>query len=292
MRVLVIGGSGLVGKNVIQLCGERGFEVRGTYLTSSSKHLDQKLDKTDAEKTTELVSGYDPDIVIDTAAFHAVDDCETQRERAWAVNATGTRNAAVAANGVGAHFVYLSTDYVFGGDPREAPYTEGDPVSPLNYYAQCKYAGEQAAKIADVSTVLRSSVIFGLLNDNFVTWVLSELRSGNELKIVDDQTSTPTYAPDLADACLTVGTEGLTGLYHATGPACLSRFEFTRKLAEIVGYDPGQISPTSTEKLGQTADRPTDGSLDSTALYDAIGWEFQEPTQAFQKLREEWQSKE
>lgn len=284
MKLLVIGGSGLVGTNIVKIASETEAEVHATYHNTGTERTDSQLDKTDADQTTSLIKDLDPDVVIDTAAFHAVDDCETERGKAWAVNAAGTRNAAFATDKIGAHFIYLSTDYVFSGEPSEAPYTEEDPVSPLNYYARTKYAGEQAAQIADTATVLRPSVIYGDASSNFVTWALDELREGNELNIVDDQVSTPTYAPDLAQVCLEVADRELTGVYHAAGPESLSRYEFTVKLAEVGGFDSELISPISTEELGQEAPRPAVSSLDSTQLYDATGCTFQQPSEAFNNI--------
>lgn len=288
MDVFVIGGSGLVGSNIVDLATKRDVTVQATYHRSPTDRTEIELDKTNAERTASVIRDVDPDVVVDTAAFHAVDDCESERSRAWAVNAAGTRNAAVAADDVDAHYMYLSTDYVFPGSPANAPYTEDDPVLPLNYYARTKYAGEQAAQIAATATVLRPSVIYGLTSENFVTWALTELDAGNELDIVDDQVSTPTYAPDLADACLEIADREQTGLYHAAGPESLSRYEFTSTLAEVCGYDPALVSPISTEALGQEASRPADSSLDSGRLYEALDYTFTRPRQAFQKLRDDW----
>lgn len=284
MSVLVIGGSGLVGSNIIGLLARQDRSVNATYLSTKTDRTDVRLDKTDADRTRTVIEYINPDVIVDTAAFHAVDDCETERDRAWTVNATGTRNVAVAANAVDAHLIYLSTDYVFPGDPEETPYQESDPVKPLNYYAETKYAAEQAARIADRSTVLRSSVIYGLASDNFVTWVIGELRDGNEVGIVNDQTSAPTYAPDLAKACIQVADEGITGLYHATGPASLSRYEFTQTLANVHGLSAELIEPISTEELGQEAPRPEDSTLDSTTLYETINYKFRSPEQGFKHM--------
>jgi len=288
MKLLVIGGSGLVGSNIVDQAIDHDIRVRATYYSEETDNTDTELDKTNAERTATIIREFDPDIVVDTAAFHAVDDCEIERDRAWTVNAAGTRNVAAAADAVDAHFVYLSTDYVFSGDPTEAPYSEDDPVSPLNYYARTKYAGEQAAQIPDAATVLRPSVIYGLANSNFVTWALGELEDRNELDIVDDQVSTPTYAPDLAQACLAVAEQGVTGIYHAAGPESLSRYEFTLQLAEICGYDPDLVSPISTEEFGQDAPRPEDSSLNSTILYEQIDQIFKRPEQAFTELHAKW----
>lgn len=286
MRLLVIGGSGLVGTNIVNIATNRDLDVHATYRSTDKDHTDIRLDKTNAEETASTIESIEPDVIIDTAAFHAVDDCETQRDRAWSVNATGTRNVAVAANEVDAHLIYLSTDYVFSGRPSETPYTEADAVAPLNYYAETKYAAEQASKIADTHTILRPSVIYGTASNNFVTWVLGELQDGNEVGIVDDQTSAPTYAPDLAEACLHVANKNFTGLYHATGPASVSRYEFTRTLAEVYGLDETLIDPITTEELGQTAPRPEDSTLDSSKLYDESGQTFRSPEQAFTDMRD------
>lgn len=284
MRVLVIGGSGLVGSNVTRVFEGHNHDVVGTY-RSSEGEVEIHLDKTDSDRVREIVDEHNPDVIVDTAAFHAVDDCEEERDKAWTVNATGTRNVAVAANRVDAHLIYFSTDYVFPGGPKEAPYTEENPIRPVNYYGETKYAAEQAAKIAEQSTVLRPSVIYGLESGNFVTWVLGELRGGNEVNIVDDQTSRPTYAPDLASACLDIGSDGLTGLYHATGPQSVSRYEFTVRLADVYGFDEELVTPISTEELGQTAARPVDSSLESSRLYDDLGYEFSTPEEGFEAMK-------
>jgi dTDP-4-dehydrorhamnose reductase len=289
MRILVIGATGLVGTNTTVYAEEGGHDVVGTFHTEPddiNEHAGRQLDKEDENAVVELLTEIEPDAVIDTAAFHDVDVCETERDRAWNVNAQGTRNVASAADEIGAYYIFISTDYVFAGNPDETPYVEEDAVSPVDYYAQTKYAGEQAAKIADDCTVLRPSVIYGLAKPNFVTWVLSELRDGESVGIVDDQISTPTYAPDLARACVEVVEDGVTGVYHAAGPESLSRYEFTVHLAEVYGYDTELVDPITTEELGQKAPRPTDGSLDSSRLYDELGWEFRTPRDAIAEMAE------
>lgn len=285
MDTVVIGASGLVGSNVVRRFREAGFDVVGTYNTSPTAEGTVHVDKTDESAVSAVISERDPDIVVDTAAFHDVDTCEFERDAAWSVNATGTRNAAVAADDANAQFVYLSTDYVFPGDPDQAPYAENDRVNPVNYYGQSKYAGEQAAKIATRSTILRSSVLYGTSNANFMTWALDQLRDDHEIEVVDDQVGTPTYAADVAEACLRVGRQDLTGLFHAAGPESVSRYEFTRRLAEVYGYDPDDVRPIPTENLGQQATRPRDSSLDSTRLYDRINYTFRGPRRSFESIR-------
>jgi dTDP-4-dehydrorhamnose reductase len=286
MHLLVIGGTGLVGSYVVDRATSRGHEVTWTYFTGNDNDQTdaRRLDKTDAEAVNALVADLNPDVIVDTAAFVDVDACETDRDRAWTVNTTGTKNVAAAAASAGSHYLTISTDYVFAGDPDSAPYGADDPVAPPNYYGVTKYAAEGAASIADLWTVLRTSVVYGAEPPNFVTWARSELASDNEVRIVDDQVSTPTYAPDLARAAVDIVEEGLSGLHHAAGPASLSRYEFTRRLAEVCGYDQSLVTAISTAKLGQTAPRPADSSLDSTFLYDRLGWTFRGPREAFESM--------
>ncbi|MGB9932047.1 dTDP-4-dehydrorhamnose reductase [Haloarcula amylolytica] len=286
MNIIVIGGSGLVGQNLLQCCKERGFSATGTYRTSAGAGANRELDKTDPAAVRKLFREIEPDVVIDTAAFHAVDDCESERERAWTVNAQGTKHVAVAADTVGAQLIYLSTDYVYSGAPSDAPFSETDSVSPINYYARTKYAGEQAAEIAAEATVLRPSVIYGLASSNFVTWAISELRAGNEISVVDDQVSSPTYARDLAQATLAVADQNLTGVYNAAGPERVSRYRFTCDLAASFGFDQDLISPISTEEFGQEAPRPTDSSLDSSRISNRTGVSFQPHSAVFEELAE------
>ena len=287
MKILVIGGTGLVGSNLIQYNSDTDSKIVGTFHTGTSERpeINYELDKTDDEAVSRIIAEVNPDAIIDTAAFHDVDLCENERKEAWSVNAHGTRNVADVANTANAHYVFISTDYVFGGTPREAPFKEDDSVNPINYYSRTKYAGEQAAMIASKWTVLRTSVVYGGLKPNFVTWALAELQDGEKISIVDDQTSTPTYARDLAKSCVGIVEEEVTGVYHATGPESLSRYEFTQRLAEIYGYDKSLIKPISTEKFGQEAPRPVDGSLDSTELYEKLGWGFTAPKTAFKKMK-------
>ncbi|MFB6186467.1 MAG: dTDP-4-dehydrorhamnose reductase, partial [Halobacteriaceae archaeon] len=284
MKILVIGGSGLAGSNIVTEAARRGHGIDSTYLNNPDPQTGHQLDKTNSDRVNTIVEETDPDVIIDTAAFHNVDDCESKRNHAFSVNVEGTSNVAKAANQLGAHYIYLSSDYVFPGNASESPYAEDDPVFPPNYYAQTKLAGEQAAKIPEHWTVLRPSVIYGTKSENFVTWALGELRSGNEISIVNDQVSRPTYAPDLARACIEIGEKNLTGLYHSTGPSSLNRFEFTKQLAKSFDLDDDLVKPITTEEFGQEAPRPTDSSLSSSKLYKDLGWEFKEPVVAFDDM--------
>lgn len=283
--VLVIGGSGLVGSAVVEHCRERGHDVTATYLSNPTDATAIRLDETDADAVQDVVRDVAPDAIVDAAAFTDVDGCEQQRRDAFDANVSGTRNAAVAAEEVGAHLVHLSSDYVFAGEVGSGPYREGHPVQPPNFYGETKLAGEVAARICREHTILRTSVVYGAAGSNFATWALEELASGGDLRIVDDQISAPTHVHDLARAMADVIEGGVTGTYHATGPEPISRHEFVRRLAATFGYDPSRVEAISTAELGQEAARPPDSTLDSRRLYDALGWRFSAPSHAFELLR-------
>lgn len=285
MDILVIGGSGLVGANVVKQARQAGHSVVGTYNSEQSTTASIKLDKRDEDAMAEVFETVRPDVVVDTAAFDDVDACETQRETAVETNVFGSYNAATAADSIGAQYITFSTDYVFPGFPDEAPYSESSRVSPINFYGRTRLAGEQLARVTPEWTVLRTSVIYGLASPNFATWALSELRAGNDVDIVDNQISTPTYAPELARATLHIATESETGLYHATGSEMLSRYSFTVLLAETYGLDTNLITPVSTSELGQKAPRPKNTALDSTKLYEQVGFEFSNPVSTFEAMR-------
>lgn len=274
MDVVVIGASGLAGAHIVRRLDFAGLDVIGTYQTCSTNEATVQLDKTDKEAVSSLIAELDPDFVVDTAAFHDVDACELQRDKAWTVNATGTWNAATASEAVDAHFLYLSTDYVFDGNPHRAPFVENDLVNPVNYYGQSKYAGEQAAKVATRWTVLRSSVIYDDSGSNFLTWVLDQFRTDATVDVVNDQINSPTWVADLAGACLRIIKRNVTGLFHAAGPEALSRYEFANRIVDAHNLSPERLNPISTEELRQRAPRPRNSSLDSSRLYDKIDYEF------------------
>jgi dTDP-4-dehydrorhamnose reductase len=284
MNTVVIGASGVVGTYLVKRFEAARFDVIGTYYRTKTSDAAVQLDKTDEQAVSRVVSSHDADLIIDAGAFHDVDQCEIRRDRAWTVNVTGTRNVATVADRADAHYVFFSTDYVFPGDSDRAPYAESDPVDPVNFYGQTKYAGEQAATIATRSTVLRSSVLYGATRSNFMTWALDQLKEKKELAVVNDQVNSPTYAADIAEACLEIGQRNLTGLFHAGGPESLSRYEFVRRLAETVWDDGVEVRPIPSEELGQRAARPSDSSLDSSRLYDAIDYSFRDCVTAFNEV--------
>ncbi len=272
-RLLVVGVTGLVGSKVAELAPGFGFEPHGTYNARQGKFSKSyKLDVTDKNLTFDLVKKLRPDAIVDTAALHNVDYCESHREEATKVNVEGTENLVGAARETGSMLVYLSTDYVFDG--KKGNYVESDPPNPLHYYARTKLEGEKIVANLPGSAIARPSVIYGWnsleRSDtpsssgktlNFAMYALDKLQKGERIKAVNDQFSSPTFADNLAEALLRIASRRVAGIFHTAGRSCLSRYEFAIHLAKVFGYPEAMIEPVSTSALKQMAERPRNSCL-------------------------------
>ncbi|MFH1470915.1 MAG: dTDP-4-dehydrorhamnose reductase [Candidatus Micrarchaeota archaeon] len=258
MRILVIGGTGLVGNKVVEQARGK-FDVHATYrahpVRSAGFH---KLEATDSRAVKRLIEELSPGAVINTSAYHQVDKCETERELARAVNVDAAVNMAEICAGVGAHYVYFSTEYVFDGE-KGAPYSEGDETNPLGYYGQTKAMAEKAILAAKVDALIaRTSVVYGW-NDtklNFATWAIGELEAKRKVKIVSDQVGNPTLADNLAEAVLKAVEFRKTGIFHIAGGEAIDRYNFTLVLADVFGLEKSTVEPVKTEQMRQRAKRP------------------------------------
>src|SRR4051812_42682731 len=176
-----------------------------------------------------------PDVVINTAAYNKVDQCEIERELSWAVNATGPEKLGELCRERGCKLVHYGTDYVFDGTRREA-YVEEDKANPVNHYAAGKFHGEETVlQTSSKNLVLRVSWLFGwhpTQTKSYVHIVLNAARKGQDLKATTDQSSVPTYVPDLARWTFELMERGATGVWHAVNDEGLSRFEWTKAILE------------------------------------------------------------
>lgn len=276
MKLLVIGGSGLLGYKIAELAA-REHETFFTYNyrpATIENTTGLKLDKCDRTGTSEMIRKIKPDVVVDTAAQHNVDYCETHKEEAWKVNVEGTKNVVDGCRQAGAKMVFLSTDYVFDG--TKGRYSEQDQPNPINYYGKTKLEAENLLKNAGIpTTIARTSVIYGWnpseiaglksssgKSANFVIWALGKLKAGEEVKTVTDQYSSPTLADNLAEALLAIALSDEQGVYHTAGRSCLNRYDFTLKIAQVFGFNSDLIKPVTSEAFKQAAQRPMRCCLD------------------------------
>jgi dTDP-4-dehydrorhamnose reductase len=258
LRVLITGAGGQVGTELVRVFGERGdWEVVG------ATHAD--LDVADRDATVGTICTIEPDVIVHGAAWTAVDACESDPARAFASNSLGTRWVADGARRVGAHVVYVSTDYVFDGT-KENPYHEWDRTNPQSVYGASKLGGE--SELDSGWAVARTSWVCGEHGNNMVKTILRVAQSNPELRFVDDQRGHPTFADDLAVGLYELASRRLPGVYHVTNQGAVSWYEFARAVLEAAGEDPGRVSPIATADLDppRPAPRPANSVLDNFAL--------------------------
>jgi dTDP-4-dehydrorhamnose reductase len=210
-------------------------------------------------------TAFRPELVLHGGALTAVDRCETEVDLAFAVNAIGTRNVAEAAALVGAHVVYVSTDYVFDGT-GDRPYREWDAPCPTSVYGASKLAGERECRPG--STIVRTSWVSGAHGANMVVTALRLAGGEGELRFVDDQHGSPTFTADLAPAIVTLGLDRRPGIFHVTNRGATTWWGFVRAVLAQAGADPERVLPISTADLDppRPAPRPANSVLDNMAL--------------------------
>ncbi len=262
MRVLLTGAGGQVGREV-----HEQLEASGHHDVLALTHAE--LDVADRERALQVCAEWAPDVVVNTAAFTAVDACEEQADRAFAVNAIGARNLAEGARLARSHLVHVSTDYVFDGrSPR--PYVEWDPTGPLSVYGRSKLGGEREVScMLPGATVVRTSWVCGRYGANMVKTALRLAAAGPaELRFVDDQHGCPTFADDLAGMLVRLALSRQPGVFHVTNQGPTTWYGFVRDVLEAAGADAERVVPIATSELvpARPAPRPANSVLDNAAL--------------------------
>ncbi len=262
-RVLVTGAQGQLGLDVCGALARRGAEFRGVDLGD--------FDLADAPAVEAAVAAYRPDVVMHLAAYTAVDRAEDEPDACFAANVTGTRNVARAARAVGARLLYISTDYVFGGE-GDAPFETDAPRDPRSVYGRTKSQGEDEVRAAvpDRNYVVRIAWVFGARGrSNFVKTMLRLSRERDEVGVVGDQTGSPTYTADLAELLCDLAATGRFGTYHATNEGFCTWADFAREIFAQAGH-PTRVKELTTDQYPTKAVRPRNSRLSKASL-DAAG---------------------
>ena len=260
MKILVTGYNGQLGYDVVKELNSRSVECRG---------VDREdFDITDRDETVGYICDYAPDAVIHCAAYTAVDRAEDDEENCRKVNADGTENIAVACEKLRAKMLYVSTDYVYGGD-GEAPFETDSPTNPKNVYGVTKLEGEKAVmKYIDKFFIVRTSWVFGINGSNFVKTMLRLGDEKESLNVVCDQVGSPTYTPDLARLiCDLIVTEKY-GIYHGTNENFCSWAEFAAEIMNLGGKKT-VINPVPSSEYPTKAERPHNSRLSKKCLDEA-----------------------
>ena len=263
MRWLVVGHAGMLGQDLMRVLGERGREVEG---------VDRlEVDITDPTACERVVEGFD--VVVNCAAWTAVDDAEGSEGDAFAVNAVGPANLARACARAGARLVQISTDYVFAGD-ADTPYAEDAALQPRSAYGRTKAAGEWAVR-AELANhlIVRTAWLYGAKGPCFPRTIARVAEERGGLDVVDDQFGQPTWTADLADLVVRlVDAEVPAGTYHGTSSGKVSWRGFAQAVVATAGMDPEVVRPTTSEAFVRPAPRPAYSVLGHDAL-EAVGVE-------------------
>ncbi len=262
MKILITGASGQIGQHLIPLLATTHHE----FIAPPRR----ALDITDAINTQTAITAYKPELIINLAAYTAVDLAESNTDLAFAINSWGTENVARASAAIGAAIIHISTDYVFSGRKSTA-YTEEDEPSPINVYGKSKLAGEQAvAKLNPRHLILRTSWVFSRKSKNFFTTMLSLANKKEAISVVDDQIGSPTYAQDVARTIIHLVNQLESfcdydwGTYHYAGAPYASWFsvaDYIFKGLQRSGATLPKIMSISTARYNSVAKRPANSCL-------------------------------
>ena len=264
MKFLVTGSAGLIGSQVVKDLVEQNHTVFSCYHDESPKHGDPiQLDLKDQDKIKNTIKETNPERIIHLAALTNVDLCESEKDLATLLNSEATKTIAEQAAKQRSFLVYVSTDYVFDG--QDGMKKEDDSPNPVDFYGKSKLEGELAInKFASGWCIARTSTPFGIhpKKKTFPMWVKENLESKNEISVLTDQFTSPTYVPNLSKMLIEVATRQICGVIHLAGATRISRFEFAKLIAEKLGLDTNLLKPTKLSDMTWLAPRPMDSSLD------------------------------
>ncbi|HEC87728.1 MAG TPA: dTDP-4-dehydrorhamnose reductase [Thermoplasmata archaeon] len=264
MRIFVTGGSGLVGR-----CLQKKLHEKKVFFSFYKHSINQKnfiqMDITKKEEVFRVMEKFSPDVIIHTAALTNVDKCEVEKETAYSINVTGTKNIAEYAKNYNCKLIYISTDYVFDGE--KGFYIEEDIPNPINFYGFTKLEGEKiVSEICNDFIIARTSVVYGVEKNNFLTWILNNLKNNNEIKVVKNQFVSPTLNLDLCEQILSLLEKDCEGYFHTAGGERMSRYEFALSVADFFKLDKKLIVPVNMEDIDWVASRPADSSLNISKI--------------------------
>lgn len=292
-RILIIGSNGMLGQRLVDFySSDKKVELVCSSVEGSSFFPEinyVQLDITQKNKVKELILDFFPDVIINTAAYTNVDKSESEKEIAWKINVNGVENIALYAWTVDAHLIHISSDYIFDG--KNGPYSEGDKPMPIGYYGRTKLAGENSIRISGVRfSIIRTNILYGPTKygrPDFVKWVINSLCANESIRIVTDQIGNPTYIDDIVSAISKLVEFKKEGIYNIGGIEMLSRFDFTRRIAEYFNLDKKLIFPILTKDLNQPAHRPLKSGLITLKAETELGYKPHSIEETFELMKRE-----
>jgi len=262
MRVFITGAGGMLARSTA-----RALEAAGHDVLALTR---EDADVTRFDALIHPLRIFRPDWVFHLGAFTKVDDCEGRSDHAYLVNGLGSKNVALAAAECAAAVLLISTDYVFSGDSKR-PYREYDPPAPKSVYGASKWAGEQAVReVNPRHVVVRTSWLFGRGGPNFIDSILTKARSGESLKVVDDQRGSPTYTHDLSRGLIDLATRGQFGTYHCTNSGDCTWYDLAVYALDRAGLHT-PLERTDSATFARPAPRPAYSVLDNQWFVHVTG---------------------
>lgn len=287
-KLFIIGIGGLTGSK-LAVMAKNDYEVFGSYNLRNPKLVlakSVKLDISNIHETRKVLSDIHPDILINASGINSVDYCENHQDEAKKIHIDAVKNLTEVANSLGVKFIHLSSDSIFDG-AKDAPYTEEDAPNPINFYGHTKLAGEKIVLKNSKNLVVRASVLYGWLlkqlsnspsssmkSMNFGQWLITKLISGEKVKIITDEYSSPIIADDFAKSILHLVKREQTGIFHSAPPLRITRYDFSIKLANILDLDSNLIQPVSNKELGRIITTGMNKCLDSNKIRKQTDFQF------------------
>ena len=272
MNILVTGANGQLG-NEMQIVSK---DSKDRYIFTDVCDGYQKLDITDLASIRKMVKDNDINCIVNCAAWTNVDKAETAGEIVETLNATAPENLAIAMKEVNGLLVHISTDYVFGGDPYNTPCRADQKGTPTGVYGLTKLHGAEKIKaVGGYYIIIRTAWLYSEFGHNFVKTMLNLTATKPQLKVVFDQTGTPTYAGDLANVIFDIlenrKFDGNDGIYHFSNEGVCSWYDFTKKIAEVAGHEECDIEPCHSNEFPSPVKRPAYSVLDKTKIKETFG---------------------
>ncbi|KFM20089.1 dTDP-4-dehydrorhamnose reductase protein [Marine Group I thaumarchaeote SCGC AAA799-P11] len=287
-KILIIGENSLIGSTLLTYVKDN-FEVYSTHHNSKiNKKNSVQIDLVkEPQKLVDLITKIKPNFVVHTVAYPNVDFCEKNHDAAYFLHVIITKKIAHACSSVNAKLLYFSTDAVFDGIEGKK-FSELDTTNPLSYYGKTKLEAEKVImKISENNLVFRTTVIYGpFYNSRFTSWVLDNLKQNKPVPAFTDQLNTPTLVDDLCKFIVHAFSNNLSGIFHAVGKTCLSRYDFALRLAQKFNFDQKLIVPTISSETNQVAPRPKNGCLDATKLEKLLNFDFCDIDEGIQFIKD------
>jgi dTDP-4-dehydrorhamnose reductase len=267
--ILITGAKGQLGSELKEVSKNYyGYDFIFTDIDS--------LDITSLEKTSEFIKKSNPDWIVNCAAYNLVDKAETEPDQALLINGTAVKNITEVIRGSECRFIHVSSDYVYDGSSN-VPYNENIPANPLSAYGRSKLAGEKYALLHQGSMIIRTAWLYSSFGNNFVKTILRNAAEKESLKVVFDQTGTPTYAADLAGAIMNIISGVIrnqiamnSGIYNYSNEGVCSWYDFASEIIKESGLT-CQVLPVLTKDYPQTSKRPAYSVLDKSKIKENYG---------------------